>query len=132
MPAPVVIVATAGVADNQRPPPTVLLRFVVLPWHTVLLPVILVGVGFTVNTNAITQPAAVVYLMLTTPALPPVTTPLAGSTVAKLVLALLHVPPGTALLSVRVAPVHTLLMPVMGAVAFTVTVIIAAQPAVVV
>lgn len=58
----------------------------------------------------------------------PVTTPVAGLTVAIIVLALLQVPPGVGSLKVVVNPAQTTGMPVIGrGVGLTVTVVIALQ-----
>jgi hypothetical protein len=60
----------------------------------------------------------------------PVTTPEVASTVPAAALLLLHVPPVDVLLSVVVAPTETVAVPVLaGRPAFTVTFVIAKQPA---
>ena len=64
--------------------------------------------------------------MVTVPPLTPVTTPVPASIVARAVLLLLQEPPLVALLSVVVAPGHTVKVPVIAAtVAFTVNDVIA-------
>jgi hypothetical protein len=71
------------------------------------------GRGLTVIGVVELQPVASVYRMLGIPAATPVTTPVAGFTVAKEVLLLLHVPPPVASVSVSDEPAHTLVPPMM-------------------
>lgn len=67
--------------------------------------------------------------MVDVPALTPVAMPLVEPIVATPVLPLLHVPPGTLLLSVVVAPWHTEVVPPMAeGAAFTVNTVVAIQP----
>jgi hypothetical protein len=54
--------------------------------------------------------------------------PVPAATMATVVALLVHEPPVVVLLSVIVAPMHTLSGPVTGAVAVTVTVLVVAQP----
>jgi hypothetical protein len=63
--------------------------------------------------------------MVDVPAVMPVTSPVVLPIVATAGVALLHVPPPMASLSVLVAPTHIPVMPVMGAVALTVMVLVA-------
>jgi hypothetical protein len=104
------------------------------PWHTKNAPVITDGSGLTV-TVVVTKQLPSVYLIYAIPAVPPgpaarpVTKPVAlivaidaveGSTV--------HVPPGVALLSCVVNPLHTCNIPVIGpGCVFIVTVLAAKQ-----
>ena len=66
--------------------------------------------------------------MVAVPALMPVTTPVAGLTEATALLLLLQLPPAVASLNVVVAPLHTVVVPVIAATAVpvvTVTVVVA-------
>ena len=74
------------------------------------------------------QPVVVVYVIIAVPFVTPETAPDEMSTVAIAVLLLLHVPPLVASLNVVVLPAQTVVMPVIGAMGFTVTVVVAAQP----
>jgi hypothetical protein len=94
----------------------------VLPTHTVLLPVMGDGGALTVKMVVLTQPAGVVKLIITTPEDMPVTTPEVESIVAIVVSLLLHEPPGSGSVNDAVAPTHNWLGPDMGpGNAFTVT-----------
>src|SRR5207248_2544157 len=106
---PVVIVAIPVETLLQVPPPVASARFVVLPTHTVGVPVIATGVVFTVTVAMATQ-LPNVYDITDVPALTPVTTPPAVI-VATLVVTLLHVPPPVASVSVIVEPVQTVNAP---------------------
>jgi hypothetical protein len=76
--------------------------------HTNVVPVITAGIGLTVMVATVLQPVAViVYVMSTTPAATPVTTPLEEPTVAVALLLLAHVPPDVASLRVIVEPSQT-------------------------
>ena len=66
--------------------------------------------------------------MVELPAETPVRAPLEMTTPATPGLRLLQVPPGTALLSTVAFPAHSEVVPVMGAIAFTVISLIAIQP----
>ena len=69
--------------------------------------------------------------MVVVPGLIPVTIPVVAPTDAMAGLLLLHIPPGSASLSVVVEPAHRLALPVMGEVpgmAFTVIVVITPVP----
>jgi hypothetical protein len=113
---PPLIVATPGDALFQLPPPVASLSVVVEPTHTIVVPVITAGNGSTVTVVVTKQPVTVIiYDMTDVPAETPVTTPVAGSTVATPGVALLHVPSSVASLSVIVEPSHTLERPVIAA-----------------
>jgi hypothetical protein len=112
----------------QVPPVTASVRIVVEAWHTVKLPVIAAGNGFTVKIAVVVQPVGKVYVILVVPASIPDTTPPA-SIVATVVILLAHVPPAVASVSVVVRPWQTLSVPVMieGS-EFTVTIAVEMQP----
>jgi len=111
---PAVIVATAGVALLHVPPPVASLKVVVEPAHTVAVPVMAAGNGFTVTVAVTKQPVPRVYDMTDVPADTPVTTPPAVI-VATAGVALLHVPPPVASFNVVVEPTHTFNVPVIAA-----------------
>jgi hypothetical protein len=96
----------------------------VLPRHNVVLPVIGPGKGVTVIVAFAWQPALVVNLIAAWPGDTPVSTPVLASIVATAGVRLLHVP-AALLLNVIVAPIHTVVSPVMGDMGFTVTVVFA-------
>lgn len=99
-----------------------------VPTHKLVAPVIAAGAAFT-EIVLLTVPQDVVYCMVTTPAPIPVTTPVAGSTVALVGAVLVHVPPAALLVSVMVAPTQTDDGPAIGeGVAVTVTTFVAMQP----
>jgi hypothetical protein len=92
------------------PPATVLLSVTVLPVHTDDGPLIAAGAVFTVTVAVATQPVPSVYVMVTVPAVTPVTTP--EVLIDAFVLLLLHVPPVVVLVSVVVLPSQTVSVPV--------------------
>ena len=108
-------VATAGVALLQVPPAVALLNVVVDPAHSVRVPVIAAGRGLTVTVAVRKHPVGSVYDITEVPDDTPVTTPVAGSTVATAGVALLHVPPAVASPNVVVDPTHTERVPVIAA-----------------
>jgi hypothetical protein len=114
-------VPTAVFVLDQVPPAVVSVRLVVKPTHTLLAPAITAGVWFTViGKVAVQLPGVSVYIILTLPAVLPVTTPVPAPTEALPLLAL-HVPPVVASARVVVAPVQTVDAPVIAAgVTFTV------------
>ena len=59
----------------------------------------------------------------------PVTTPFDAVTWATAVLLLLHEPPAEASLRIVLPPWHTVVFPVIGIMRFTVTIVVATQPA---
>jgi hypothetical protein len=127
------IVATDVLPLVHTPPPASV-RVMVAPGHTTPGPDIGLGIGFTVSTVDVTQPPAVVYVMVVVAAMPlPVTsaftTPDVDPIVATAVLELVHVPPVTPLVRVVVAPSHSAVVPLMAVGAgFTVTIFDAVQP----
>jgi hypothetical protein len=104
---PLVIVAVVDGAQPHVPPVVASANNVVLPWHTCKVPVMAATGAITFIIWLTEQPPAVVYIIVTTPALTPVTRPVAGFTVAFVTSLLLHVPPLTLLESEVVPPVHT-------------------------
>jgi len=102
---------------------------VVLPWHTVVVPFILVGIAVTLTVVDAAVPQPVLYCIVTLPPVIPLTTPDAGSTVATPVLALLQVPLADASVSCVVDDWHTVVVPFMlVGIAVTLTVVAAAVP----
>ena len=132
-PVPVTIpllftVATPVTLLAHVPPLVALVSVVEFPWHTIIVPVI--GVSrFTVSVIVLEQPAPVVYVIVVVPMATPAAMPVPLLIVAVEVLLLVHVPPLMALLSLVVPPTHTIVVPVIGATGFTVTVAYAAHPA---
>jgi hypothetical protein len=124
------IVPLAGVLLSHVPPAGVPVSVDDDPSHTCSEPVTPVGRPFTSTTIVRKQPVDNVYVIVAVPAIAPVTTPVAGTTVA-LALLLVHVPPAGVLLSVVVAFTHMVVPPVMipGS-AFAVTVVVRWQPVV--
>jgi len=101
---------------NQVPPASVLDSVVVAPWHTVSVPVIAAGNGFTVTIAVLIQPPLPVYVMLVVPAVTPVTTPEVTPIVATDGVALVHeIPPGRMLYTTFVLPIHTGTLPLIAA-----------------
>jgi hypothetical protein len=108
------IVAEDVVLLLHVPPDGLVLKVVVRPTQTVLLPVIAVGTGLT-NTDLVAmQPVGSIYVMVGVPPATPVTTLLVPM-VASAVLLLLHTPPVVVSLNVVVRPTHTVAIPVIGA-----------------
>ena len=98
VPVDALTVATEALLLVQVPPEAVLANTVVLPGHTVAVPVMAAGVALTVTTVP-TAPQEVVYEMVAVPALTALTIPLDEPTVATLVLRLVQLPPGGASVS---------------------------------
>jgi hypothetical protein len=101
----------------QVPPVPVVVKLIVVPVHTVLGPLIVpaLGMGNTVIglvLRAVPQALVTVYLMVSRPALTPVTIPVVP-TVAAAVFTLLHTPPVVLAVRVVVAPTQTVLLPLM-------------------
>ena len=88
---------------------------VVCPTHTVAVPVIAEGIGFTESIVVLIQPAVDVYVIIEVPAPTPVATPVVEPIVATVVVPLLHVPPTVEVLNVVVAPWQILVVPVIAA-----------------
>jgi hypothetical protein len=97
------------------PPARVLFHKVVRPVHTVADPVIAGGKGLTVTVVVEKQPEGMVKLIIALPPEIPVTTPVAGFTVATEVVLLLQVPGsgGGIVDKAVVSPGHILNVPVM-------------------
>ena len=95
------------------PPAGVEFNVVVKPVQTVAVPVMAVGVVFTVTACETKHPPLSVYVILAVPALTPETTPVPDPTVAIPTLPLVHVPPAGVELSVVVAPAQITAVPVM-------------------
>lgn len=103
-------------------------RVVLKPVHTVLEPDIAPAEVRAVTVVVALPQPTLLYVMVAVPLVTPVTTP-AELMVATPVLLLLHEPPAVASAKVTVAPVHTLVVPVMAAgVVLTVIFCTAAEP----
>ena len=87
----------------QVPPVALLLSVMACPVHTPVGPVLAVGVEYTVIGFVVKQPAARVYVIVSTPALPPTIRPVPAP-IVKYTPALPHVPPGTASVAVVAEP----------------------------
>ncbi len=122
-----IIVATDVVPLVHEPPGVMSVNMVVLPWHTLSVPEIGAVAALTVKTAVLVQPKVDVYVMTAVPAETPATAPLIDP---KLTLELVvdHVPPPGVPVSVVVPPMQVLSVPVIDGDAFTVTVVVAAQP----
>jgi len=96
-------VATEGDPELHTPPPE-LVRLMEEPVQTVVGPEIADGLGFTVTGATTKQPVERVYVIRVTPGVTPVMVPDADPMVATDVLPLVHVPPGTAFVSVSEFP----------------------------
>lgn len=104
------IVATDKLPLLQRPPVDVVPNAVVDPAHTLSVPVIELGNGFTATGIVAIQPAADVYVIVEVPAATPVTIPV-EPIVALLTSLLLQVPPAVASVKDVVNPTQTALVP---------------------
>jgi len=103
--------ATEILLLTHVPPPTLLVNVVVSPWHTLNVPEIVAGIGFTVNTAETVQPpAGDVQMIVELPAPIAVTLPPA-LIVATAMLLLLHDTPASVLVSNEVLPAHALSVP---------------------
>ena len=121
-------VAVAVFDELQLPPVVVLARVMVAPVHARPGPVMAAGIVYTVTT-VVTDVPEIVYMIVAVPADIPVTSP-PEVTVATAVLVLLHAPPVGVHDSVVVAPVHTVVVPVIAPIVpLTVTTLVAEQPA---
>ena len=96
-------VAIDGELVLQLPLIVVLLKVVVLPAHTCVLPVMAAGKEFTTNDAAMRQDVGKVYVMLAVPTDTPLTTPNVLTEAVPGAL-LLHAPPGLLLPSAVVRP----------------------------
>lgn len=126
---PVLPTAAVAVFDElQLPPVTVLARVIVAPVHARPGPVMAAGIAYTV-TIVVTDVPDMVYIMVAVPADIPVTSP-PDVIVATAELLLLQEPPVGVHDSVVVAPVHTVVVPVIAPIVpLTVTTLVAEQPA---
>jgi hypothetical protein len=107
IPVPVPTVAIAVLLLLQLPKPVAFARFVVLPTHTVGVPVIATGIGLTVTRTVAIHPVDNLYVIVGVPADTPVTMPDAEPTAARAVLLLLHDPGEETSARVVVALTHT-------------------------
>lgn len=106
-------VATDVLPLIHVPPGVVDVSVVVRATHRPRLPVMLAGVALTVIDLVTAQPAPREYVIVTVPEITPLTIPDREPAVAIDVLLLVQRPPGTALVSVTVAPAQTVAGPVM-------------------
>ncbi len=115
----------------QVPPPASL-NVVVKPEHTLRLPNMVVGNGFTVTTAVVKQPEPIVYVIvavLLVATVPPVTIPVTVPILAIPDALLVHVPGVVASLNEVLNPEHTLRLPnIAVGDGFTVTTAVAIQP----
>jgi hypothetical protein len=112
------------------PPVVALLKDVVAPIHTLIVPDIADGAVLIVTTLVIIQPVASVYVISEVPADIPVTTPVEEPTVATVGLLLLHVPPDVVFVRLVVAPTQaTTVPPIAAGNGLTVSVAVRLHPA---
>jgi hypothetical protein len=129
-PVELFIVAVAGVLLLHVPPGVVVVNATVALTHEIEAPVIAAGVWFTVTTELAGVPHPLEYEMVAVPGAMPVTIPVVPPTVATEVLLLVHAPTPPGLDHVVVAPVHTVIVPVLAdGEPFTTKVAVALQPA---
>jgi hypothetical protein len=113
----------------QVPPTERSLSDVVVPVQILVAPVIKPGSGLTVTVIVVKQPEPIVYVIVSTPADTPLTTPVLKPTEATDRLPLVQWPPEAVSLSAVVEPTHTDLIPVIPeGLAYTVTGIVVSQP----
>jgi hypothetical protein len=105
-------VARELLLELHEPPTDEVLKPVVCPTHTVAVPVIGNGNGFTVIAYLVKQPVGNVYIIVSAPAANPVTEPAVGRTDAISGNILDHDPPTDEELKVIKDPTHTLPDPV--------------------
>jgi hypothetical protein len=79
-----------------------------------VVPVMAAGSGSTVIVAVVEQPVLIAYVTIAVPAEMPVTIPVPAFMVAMAVLLQFHTPPVVVLFNAAVAPVQTLVAPVMG------------------
>jgi hypothetical protein len=101
---------------------------VVDPAHTASVPPIAAGEALTVTIAVTLQPVETVYVTVVVPAATPVTMPEESPTVAILEEAVDQVPPDEALDNVVAPPSHTVIVPLIGGIAVTVTFRMVLQP----
>lgn len=122
-------VAIAGEELLHAPPAVVLLCSTQLLMHTDDGPVIAAGRASTVTIAVVKQPVPNEYEIVVLPADTPCTVPVVASILPTVGVLLLHVPPVVLLLSVVVAPWHTVNTPVIAAgTGFTVTTDVVTHP----
>ena len=95
---------------DHIPLPGVLARSVADASQTTNVPVIGVGIAFTVTFCVLKHPVGNVYVIVAVPSAAPDTNP-AASTLAINALLLDHVPPDTVFVNVLVVPMHTAVLP---------------------
>jgi hypothetical protein len=117
-----IVAIVVGVIDHV-PPVVVVVSVVVRPTHSVRLPVMGAGVGFTVTILVVVQPPTEAAVIVAVPGAMPVTIPV-PDTVATAALLVLHATGAVVVLRVVVLPTHTVAVPVI-AVGTGVTVAIA-------
>jgi hypothetical protein len=123
------MLATTALLTFQVPPATLFDNELEAPIQTDNEPEIVDGDALTVTIVVRAHPAFVVNVIVALPAVTPVTTPVADPTVAVAISLLLHVPPpAVLLLSVVTPPSHTVAIPVVMAIGFTVIKVVALQP----
>ena len=121
--------ATDGSLLLHVPPAVALANVLVPPAQVLSVPEMASGADVMVSVLEARQPVGNVYTIVTVPGATPVTTPVDASTIAILVLVLVHTPPVVALENVVVRASHNVLTPVIAAgTAFTVMVFIVRQP----
>jgi hypothetical protein len=122
------IVAIKGDEELHVPPVVVLVKAVVRPVHTLVVPVIGAGTGLTVSVRVLKQLVGNVYVIIVVPVVAVVSTPEVPM-LATVGLLLLHVPLAGISDMKIVEPRHELEPPEIGlGCRFTVTVIDAIQP----
>lgn len=128
IPEPAPTVPAAVMLLLHVPPSGVLVSVIVDCSHTTDGPPIADGSGFTSTTAVREHPPTPIHIMVTVPALIPVTTPVADI-VATAGLLLLQVTPGVVVLRTVVPPAHKFMVPVIGAGSgLTVSIVVAMQP----
>jgi len=129
-PEPDATVAMAALLLTQVPPDAASVRLVLVPTHTLVLPVIAVGVRLTVTVVVVLHPVDNAYVIVAVPAPAPFTIPVLEPTVATNVLLLLQVPPTVASVKADEVPVQMPVLPAMPAGRLlTVTTVVVVQPA---
>jgi hypothetical protein len=114
------------------PPGELLLNVDVRPAHILVLPAIVAGNGLTVTVTVRKQPVGKVYVIVEVPPLLPVTIPLPEPIPAIEELLEVHVPPAVLSVNAVVCPTQIAVAPMIASGSgFTVTVVVAEQPALV-
>lgn len=125
---PVDIVARLVLLVLHVPAVVAFVNVVDVPVHPELLPTMPAGEALTVIPIVAFVPQPEEKVMVTAPAETPVTTPVAGLTVALPVLLLLQVPDGVALVSVVFKPVHMVVAPEIAPAEVKVDTVLVAKP----